>query len=182
MLKDGWQTEVLDFWFSELTPEQWYKKDDAVDRTIVERFGALHHDVAATDNAVLSATRETALAAIIVLDQFARNMFRGSPKSFSGDAKARALANAALSSGFDEPMSNQEKQFLYMPFMHSETLADQDRAVALFEKLGNENSLKFAHLHRDPIAAFGQFPHRNAVLGRPTSPAEAAWIEEHGGF
>jgi uncharacterized protein (DUF924 family) len=182
MLTKDWEKDVLDFWFSELTPEQWYKKDDAVDQAITTRFGALHEAIAATDNADLAATRDTALAAIIALDQFARNMFRGSPKSFAGDAKARALSNAALEAGFDAAMNNSEKQFLYMPFMHSETLADQNRSLALFEALGNENNLKYAKLHREPIFHFGQFPHRNAVLGRPTSPAEQAWIDEHGGF
>lgn len=182
MLADGWEKEVLEFWFQELKPEHWYKKDDELDRTIVERFGALHETVAGTDNSVLTARRETALAAIIVLDQFARNMFRGSPKSFAGDAKARALANAALEAGYDADMNASEKQFTYMPFMHSETLADQNRSVALFETLGNENNLKYARLHRDPIRQFGQFPHRNAIFGRPTSPAEQAWIDEQGGF
>ena len=182
MLTDKWEKGVLDFWFSELTPEQWYKKDDAVDRTITERFGALHAAVATTDNAELAATRDMALAAIIVLDQFARNMFRGSAKSFAGDAKARALSNAALEAEFDQAMNASEKQFLYMPFMHSETLCDQNRSVALFEALGNENSLKYARMHREPIRLFGQFPHRNAMLDRPTSPAEQAWIDEHGGF
>ncbi|WP_370319874.1 DUF924 family protein [Oricola sp.] len=178
----GWEKDVLGFWFSELTPEQWYKKDDDVDATIVQRFGALHEAIAGTDNAELQKSRGTALAAIIVLDQFARNMFRGSAKSFAGDAKARALSNAALEAGFDASMNDDEKQFLYMPFMHSETLADQNRSVALFEALGRENNLKYARLHRDPIRLFGQFPHRNAMLGRPTSPAEQAWIDEHGGF
>jgi uncharacterized protein (DUF924 family) len=117
-----------------------------------------------------------------VLDQFARNMFRGSPKSFAGDAKARALANATIAAGHEAAMTDDERQFLYMPFMHSETLADQDRSVELFTKLGRENNLKYAKLHRDPILAFCQFPHRNAILGRPTSPAEQAWIDEHGGF
>ena len=178
----SWAKDVLDFWFRDLTPKQWYTKDDAVDRTIVEQFGALHETIAATDNAELAASRETALAAIIVLDQFARNMFRGSPKSFAGDAKARALANATIAAGHEAAMTDDERQFLYMPFMHSETLADQDRSVELFTKLGRENNLKYAKLHRDPILAFGQFPHRNAILGRPTSPAEQAWIDEHGGF
>jgi len=182
MLTEGWERNVLGFWFSELTPEQWYKKDEELDRTITERFGALHDTIMASDNSALAATRQTTLAAIIVLDQLARNMFRGSAQSFSGDAKARALANAALEAGFDKPMTGDEKQFLYMPFMHSETLADQDRSVALFEALGREEALKYAKAHREPIRAFGQFPHRNAVLDRPTSPSEQAWIEEHGGF
>jgi uncharacterized protein (DUF924 family) len=182
MLTEGWEKGILDFWFSELKPEQWYATDEELDRTITERFGALHDEIAATDNTDLEATRETALAAIIVLDQFARNMFRGSPKSFAGDAKARAIANSALDAGLDAAMNDDEKQFLYMPFMHSETLADQDRSVALFAKLGREEALKYAKLHRDPIKAFGQFPHRNTIFGRPTSPAEQAWIDEHGGF
>ncbi len=182
MLTEGWEKNVLGFWFGELTPKQWYAKDDEIDRTITDRFGALHDTIMATNNADLSATRDTALAAIIVLDQLARNMFRGSAQSFSGDCKARALANAALEAGFEGEMNDDQKQFLYMPFMHSETLADQDRSVALFEKLGREEALKYARLHREPIKAFGQFPHRNAILDRPTSPSEQAWIEEHGGF
>ncbi|QKV20665.1 DUF924 domain-containing protein [Oricola thermophila] len=181
-MTDGWEKNVLEFWFTELTPDQWYRRDDRLDETIAGRFGALHEAVAATDNDKLLATPRTALAAIIVLDQFSRNMFRGSPKSFATDAKARAIANAVLDAGGDEGMSDDEKQFLYMPFMHSETLADQDRSVALFATLGRAESLKYAKAHRGPIKAFGQFPHRNAVLGRPTSPAEMAWIEEHGGF
>ncbi|GAB4352392.1 MAG: DUF924 family protein [Oricola sp.] len=182
MLTEGWETNVLGFWFRDLAPEQWFGTDEELDRRITDRFGALHDTIAATDNAVLCASGETALAAIIVLDQFARNMFRGSAKSFAGDAKARAIANAALEAGYDAAMSGDEKQFLYMPFMHSETLADQDRSVELFTALGREEALKFAKLHREPIKAFGQFPHRNAILGRPTSPAERAWIDEHGGF
>jgi len=178
----GWAKDVLDFWFHELKPEQWYRKDDGLDKAIVDRFGALHETLLATDNTELQMTPASALAAIIVFDQFSRNMFRGSPKSFAADAKARALANAAIEAGCEATMSDDERQFLYMPFMHSETLADQDRSVELFASLGRDNALKYAHLHRDPIKAFGQFPHRNAVLGRPTSPAEKAWIEEHGGF
>ncbi|MFZ2099757.1 MAG: DUF924 family protein, partial [Oricola sp.] len=181
MHDSDWQKDVLDFWFHELTPAQWYTRDEALDRTIVTRFGAVHEAVAATDNSDLTGSPTAALAAIVVLDQFARNMFRGTPKSFAGDAKARAIANAAIEAGHDAAMNDDERQFLYMPFMHSETLADQDRSVELFEKLGRENSLKYARLHRDPIRAFGQFPHRNAILGRPTSPAEQAWIDEHGG-
>lgn len=179
---DDWTDDVLKFWFEELSPEQWYKRDDAVDAQIRARFASAHETVRAMPVTTLTATPHTALAAIIVLDQFSRNMFRDSPRAFESDAKALEVAGAAIDGGLDQDMSVDERQFVYMPFMHSEALADQDRCIALFETLGKDEPLKYAHLHRDVIVKFGRFPHRNTVLGRTTTEAEQAHLDEHGGF
>lgn len=177
-----WSETVLDFWFGELTQEQWFRKDAAVDATITARFMATYQTARAEPVAALATSPRAALAAVIVLDQFPRNMFRDSPRAFESDAKALAVADAALSAGHDTALSEDERHFLYMPFMHSEDLAHQERCVALFEALGKEQGIKYAKLHRDVIARFGRFPHRNAVLGRQTTEAEKAHLDEHGGF
>ena len=177
-----WSQAVLDFWFGELTQEQWFKKDAAVDAAITSRFMATYQTVRAEPEPALAQTPRTTLAAVIVLDQFPRNMFRDSPRAFESDETALAVAEAALAAGHDATLSEDERHFVYMPFMHSEDLAHQDRCVALFEALGKEQGIKYAKLHRDVIARFGRFPHRNAVLGRQTSEAEQAHLDEHGGF
>ena len=125
---------------------------------------------------------QTALAAIIVLDQFPRNMFRGTPRAFAADAQALALSRHAVDQKFDSAFPPERKQFLYMPLMHSEALADQERSVALFEALGDENSLRFAREHRDIVARFGRIPHRNKVLSRMSSQAEEAFLAAHEGY
>jgi uncharacterized protein (DUF924 family) len=181
-MKDGWQDEVLDFWFMTLESAQWFKKDDAVDAAISERFGALHEEIAQTNNDALLASPKTALAAIIVLDQFSRNMFRGSPKAFATDAKARDIADRIVDAGQDDEMTEDERFFVYMPFMHVEDIAGQEKCVELFEKLGKEDGVKYAKLHRDVIAKFGRFPHRNEVLGRETTAEEQAYLDDGGGF
>ena len=179
---DDWDRAVLDFWFEELASEQWFKKDDAVDRAIVDRFGATYEAVRGMDTGTLLATPERALAAVIVLDQFPRNMFRDDPRTFESDARALELADKTLAAGLDRGMDRDQRHFMCMPFMHSETLADQDRAIGLFEAIGNEDGVKYAKLHRDVIVKFGRFPHRNAVLGRETTPEEQAHLDAHGGF
>lgn len=177
-----WSDAVLDYWFTELTKEQWFKKDAAVDAAITERFSETYEALRSVPDSMLTEDPRTALAAIIVLDQFPRNMFRDSPRAFESDAKAVAVAEAALTAGHDAGLSDAERHFMYMPFMHSEKLADQDRCIALFEALGADDPLKFAHLHRDIIVKFGRFPHRNAVLGRGTTEDEQSHLDEHGGF
>ncbi|TCD16453.1 DUF924 family protein [Oricola cellulosilytica] len=182
MTQENWEKDVLDFWFDELEAEQWFKKDEALDKTIVERFGALHTKIAEMPVADLARTPRRALAAIIVLDQFSRNMFRGSAKSFASDAKARDLAATVIAAGDDADMTVNERHFLYMPYMHSETLDDQDRSCDLFRKLGKENGITYAEKHRDVIKQFGRFPHRNDVLGRETTGEEQRWLDDGGGF
>ena len=171
---------VLAFWFGEAAPRQWFARDDAFDATIRERFGALHEGLAKGVPAQWLGDPASRLAAVIVLDQFSRNLHRGSPASYAQDEAALALARMAVARGDDGPLQPVERQFLYMPFMHSETLADQDECVRLMEGLGLEDALDAARRHRAIIARFGRFPHRNAVLGRETTPEEEAFLKEPG--
>lgn len=170
---------VLSFW-RDAGYERWFKRDDAFDAEVRSRFGELWQ--AAADSALDDwQTRDDgALALTIVLDQFPRNLFRGDPRAFSTDAKALYVARAALDRGADKRVDATLRQFLYLPFMHSEVLADQDRSVALYEALGEADQLKYAHIHRDIIARFGRFPHRNFVLQRTTTPDEQAYLDADG--
>ncbi|WP_421854465.1 DUF924 family protein [Oricola sp.] len=182
MSEEAWVGDVLDFWFEELEPKQWFVKDEALDATIIERFSELYETLAATDNDAISASPRQALAAVIVFDQFARNMFRGSPKTFACDPKALALAERLIADGSAEALSRDERYFLMMPFMHSEDLGAQERCVELFAAHGSDQGLKYAKLHRDVIERFGRFPHRNGMLGRETTPEEQAYLDDGGGF
>ena len=169
----AWQDEVLGFWFA-LTREQWWKADPALDSAIRERFLALWETERENlPQAFLGSARD-AIAAIILFDQFPRNMFRGHADQFSTDPLALAVAKGAVDRGLDEAMSPAERGFLYMPFQHSEELADQQRSVALFTALGDAEQLRFATLHHDVIARFGRFPHRNIMLGRQSRADELA--------
>jgi uncharacterized protein (DUF924 family) len=172
--------EVLDFWFG-VDPKKWYSKDDAFDAAIRERFLTTYEAGAAGRMADWEAMPESALALVIVLDQFSRNMFRGSPRTFAADALALAVAKRAVARGFDQKLQLPQRNFFYLPFMHSENLADQEICVALSRQNSDENTLKFAQLHADIIRRFGRFPHRNTLLGRSTTPAEQAFLDA-GGF
>lgn len=174
----SWVAEVLHYWFEELTLEECFKKSDAIDATIRTRFGALHAQLAANDGTIRTEAPRELLAAIIVFDQFSRNLFRGSPHAFATDPIARRLARAALADGFDQAMSKRERMFVYLPFEHSENAADQEQSVALFALLGDENLDKYALAHKVIIDRFGRFPHRNAVLGRVSTPEEIAFLNE----
>lgn len=183
-------TDVLRFWF-EPTPGEngpgrivWFKRDDAFDRAIIQRFAATYD---AARRGALDAWHGDAdgtLALIIVLDQFPRNMFRDGPEAFATDAPARAVAGHALAAGFDMVLPPVQRWFAYLPFMHSELLADQERCVALFAPLQNDpvvgSAYGFAIRHRDVIARFGRFPHRNAALARQSTPDEIAFLREPG--
>ena len=169
--------QILDFWFGELQPEAWFTRNEAVDRTIAERFADLHHRLAGAVPQEAFEQPRAALAAIILFDQFPRNMFRGTPRAFETDDLAAQLSRNALDNGFDQDFGQAEKQFLFMPLMHSEVLGDQERCVMLFEGLGDEESLRYAVDHRNIIARFGRFPHRNSILGREATPDEAAFLE-----
>lgn len=182
MVKAGWHEDVLKFWFTELTPEDWYSGKPETDVLVRERFGALHNELKASPPPEVETDPRAALAAVIVFDQFPRNIYRRQPDAFSSDDLALRIARDALDKGFDTSMTNAEKQFLYMPFMHSEVLSDQERCVDLFKSLDNEEGLKYALDHLDIIARFGRFPHRNRVLGRTTTEAEAAFLEGHEGY
>lgn len=174
--------EILDFWFSPEVSQNWFVRSDDLDAKIKLNFAEAHRKAQAGELDHWTKTPEGALAVIILLDQFSRNMFRGSPHSFASDAKALAIAKYALAEGFDKNYNDQQKQFLYLPFMHSENIADQDMSITLYEKLGNDSALDFAHQHRDIIAKFGRYPHRNAVLSRVSTAEELEFLKTHSGF
>jgi uncharacterized protein (DUF924 family)/TolB-like protein/class 3 adenylate cyclase len=176
----AWVGEVLRFWLVECTPEQWFGKDAAFDESLRARFGPLHARLAAGQEPASADTARGALAAVIVLDQFSRNLHRGDARAFASDIRARELARAALDRGHDAGMSPTERLFLYLPFEHSEALADQHRCVALFEALGVADWTDAAIAHRNLIARFGRFPHRNAVLGRASTPEELDALAQPG--
>ena len=169
---------VLDFWFNDIEPNQWFEKNIDFDNRIKERFGLLHQQAIQGE---LSAWRDSpkgALAEIIVLDQFSRNIFRDQPESFAADPMALALAQVAISKGFDQELSLSERSFLYMPYMHSESAVIHEEAVTLFRDLGIVNNLDFELKHKKIVDRFGRYPHRNAILGRQSSAEELAFLEE----
>ncbi len=172
--------DILNFWFEEIQPEQWWKKDNAFDLLITERFSQVHFMATRCELFEWRATAKGRLAEIIVLDQFSRNMFRGSPQSFAYDSLALALAQEAIAAGAEGQLSQIERNFLYMPFMHSESLKIHDVAMELFTKNGIENSLDYEIRHRKIIEQFGRFPHRNAVLGRISTVEEIEFLKQPG--
>jgi uncharacterized protein (DUF924 family) len=172
-----WVREVLDFWFGELGPRQWFSKSAELDARIRTRFGALHAQLLATHAAGVEGLRPVQ-AAVLVLDQFSRNLYREDARAFAGDASARRLARMAIDAGADVPLPPEQRMFLYLPFEHSEALADQDLSLRLYQRLGNEEWTRYARAHHDLIARFGRFPHRNALLGRESTPEEIAAMAE----
>mgnify|MGYP003624128767 CR=1 FL=1 len=164
--------DVLDFWFNDIEPKQWFQKDTVFDNKIKEQFGILHQQAIQGE---LSAWRDSpkgALAEIIVLDQFSRNIYRDQPESFAADPMALALAQVAIHNYFDKELSQSERSFLYMPFMHSESAVIHEEAVNLFRDLGIVNNLDFELKHKKIVDRFGRYPHRNIILGRTSSPEE----------
>ncbi len=175
--------QVIAFW-REAGPDKWYAKDDTFDAAIRERFEDLHHSAARGELADWAADWRGALALLILLDQFPRNMFRGSAHSFATDPLARSETETALAAELDQQCPAELRVFFYMPLEHSEALADQDRCVALCEALDQASGsewAKWSRLHRDIIARFGRFPHRNACLGRTSSADELEFLAD-GGF
>ena len=168
----GWAEEIRAWWFA-LRPEQWWR-DVSLDREIEERFAALYEEKRALPAESFLGSAEEALAAVLLFDQFPRNMFRGHADQFSTDLLALQIAKGAIDRGHDEALTPVERSFLYMPFQHSEDLDDQQRAVLLFTALGDPEQLRFARLHHDIVERFGRFPHRNAILGRQPRPDEIA--------
>ncbi|WP_439496648.1 DUF924 family protein [Bosea sp. (in: a-proteobacteria)] len=172
--------EILAFW-REAGPDKWFAKDDAFDAEIRRRFLEAQQAAAAGRLGAWEDTPEGVYALLILLDQFPRNLYRGTPEAFASDALAVAVAQRALARGFDEQFDNPERRFFYMPFMHSEELADQERCIELSRASGDEDSTRYAIIHRDIIRDFGRFPHRNEVLGRDTTQEERAFLDA-GGF
>lgn len=176
---------VLEFWFGKPgdpgygeARESWFKSTPELDAETRERFGALYEDVAAGKLDGSMDTPNGCLALILVLDQFPRNIFRGSAKAFATDAKALAISKHAIDKRFDVGMTEHEKTFLYMPFQHSEDLADHQRSVEIFSTLETKETFEFAKAHRAVIEQFGRYPHRNKVLGRTNTPAEEEYLKD----
>jgi uncharacterized protein (DUF924 family) len=174
----AWVDDVLRFWFTELTYEQCFEKNDDVDRQIDSRFRAVHERLAADAGSIDTTVPRELLAAIVVFDQFPRNLFRGTARAFATDPVARRLANAAIDSGVDKTMAKRERVFVYLPFEHSEDAADQVRSVALLGALGDPELDKYALAHKVIIDRFGRFPHRNVALGRVSTQDEIAFLKE----
>lgn len=173
-------TEILEFWFEEIDPSQWWVKDESFDELIRQRFLETHKKAVACELYEWRKTSLGALAEIIVLDQFSRNMFRDKPESFAYDSIALALSQSAIASGFDSELSPEKRSFLYMPFMHSESLVIHSVAESLFLELGNESAIEFENKHKAIIEQFGRYPHRNKILGRVSTPKEEAFLRQPG--
>lgn len=171
---------VLDFWFEALTPAQWFKKDPEVDRMILQRFGELHLQAAQCECYAWRQTAQGRLAEIIVLDQFSRNIYRDDPRAFASDPLALALAQEAVAVAADAELTSEQRVFVYMPYMHSESPAIHEVAMPLFDQPGLENNLDFEVRHKAIIDRFGRYPHRNALLGRASTDEELAFLKEPG--
>jgi uncharacterized protein (DUF924 family) len=171
---------VLLFW-RQAGPERWFKRDESFDLIIRSRFMAIHEAAARGEFAAFEESPEGSLALVILLDQFPRNMFRDSAHAFATDPLARAVASRALARQSDRAIDQTLRPVLYLPFMHSELSADQDRSMMLYEAFGDMELLRYAVIHRDIILRFGRFPHRNQAMGRDTTPAEQEFLDG-GGF
>lgn len=171
---------ILQFWFEQTQPAQWWKKDPAFDQLIRKRFGGWLQAARRGALAEWATHAQGALALVILLDQFSRNIFRDKAEAFAADDQALSVARHAVDSGWDQSLNNTQKHFLYMPFMHSESLAVHDRALQLFSALEGEDPAAFERRHRDIIERFGRYPHRNEALGRVSTAEELAFLKEPG--
>lgn len=171
-------SNVLKFWFEEIEPSKWWVKDKAFDELIVQRFADLHASANRGELFEWRATPHGRLAEVIVLDQFSRNMFRDRPESFASDPMALALSQEAIAGEADQSLTDIQRSFLYMPFMHSESAVIHERAVALYTANGVESNLKFELKHKAIIDKFGRYPHRNDILGRESTKAEIEFLKQ----
>jgi uncharacterized protein (DUF924 family) len=172
-LSEDWCADVLKFWFG-LKPDQWWDGGGELDHRISQDFLKLWNEKRKLPADAFLADPPTALAAVILFDQFPRNMFRGHADAYSTDPLALAIAKEAVTRGLDEELAPATRKFLYMPFQHSENLDDQNRGVLLFTQSGDDQQLGYSKHHRDVIERFGRFPHRNSILGRASRPGETA--------
>ncbi len=171
---------VLSFWFTETSPKQWWKVDTAFDAEVRRRFGTLHHSAQLGELWEWRKQPRGRLAEIIVLDQFSRNMFRGTPQAFASDAMALALAQEAVAGGHDASLAPKERGFLYMPYQHSESRKVQQESVRLFKALDAAEQYDFALRHKAIVDRFGRFPHRNDILGRQSTNEELEFLKQPG--
>ncbi|MEL7303783.1 MAG: DUF924 family protein [Pseudomonadota bacterium] len=176
----AWADEVHGFWFGELEKQNWFQTSADVDRQVADRFTGLYRTLKTRTPDTFVTLPRVALSGIIVLDQFPRNLFRDSPEAFATDALALGIAKGATDAGLDRGLTVDERLFMYLPFEHSEDMADQNEAVRLVSALGDDVYTDFAEKHRDVVARFGRFPHRNDVLGRQSTPEEKAFLADHG--
>ncbi|MFA5898502.1 MAG: DUF924 family protein [Hyphomicrobium sp.] len=176
----AWVEDVLRFWFDELDRKAWFLKDEAIDAACRERFAPLIDEINARpiEDAISSA--DHALATVLVLDQFTRNIYRDTPRSFAYDELARCISRLVIAIGLDQRIPPDRRIFLYLPFEHSEALADQLRSVELISALGDDEYTRYAKAHLAVIERFGRFPHRNAILARPSTDEEIAFLQEPG--
>jgi uncharacterized protein (DUF924 family) len=175
-----WVSQVLDFWFLEVGEQFWFTASSHVDEQIRRRFLAVHEQILRSDACRLTGP-SSLLAGIVVLDQFSRNIFRGTPRAFAADPVARRLAQQVISLGLDVVMTPAQRYFVYLPFEHSEDSEHQALAVRLIEQLGNESWTRYARAHQQVIERFRRFVHRNAILGRTSSPDELKFLQESKG-
>jgi len=172
--------EILDFWFHEIEPRDWWVKDPDFDSMMQARFGVTLNAASQGELWTWRKTPIGCLAEVIVLDQFSRNIHRDTPHAFGNDGMALALAQTAVEAGVDDALSTEQRLFLYMPYMHSESSAIHEQAVLLFSQPGLEENLGYEHKHKVIIDRFGRYPHRNHILGRESTPAELSFLEEPG--
>jgi uncharacterized protein (DUF924 family) len=173
--------EVIGFWRA-AGPERWFTRDDAFDETCRQRFLLTHEAAARNDLNEWELSAEGALALCLLLDQFPRNMFRGTRRAYQTDPVALMVADRAIERGYDKAVAPEFRRFFYLPFSHSEDRGDQERAAALAEGFGDPEVIKWARHHRDIVARFGRFPHRNAILGRASTAEERAFLASEGAF
>lgn len=170
--------DILDFWFSELSNEQWFAKDLSLDQKINQRFGGLLHATTQCENHKWRATPRGRLAEIIILDQFSRNIYRNDKRAFTQDSMALALSQEAIALGYDKALPSAQKAFLYMPFMHSESKYIHELALPLFSQPGLEKNLEFELKHKNIIDRFDRYPHRNLILGRTSTAEEIEFLKQ----
>ena len=173
---------LIDFWFSEEASKHWFNSTHEFDQRLLADYGTVWQQAKEGQLQQWEETAIGSLALVILLDQIPLNIFRGKPDSFSTEAQSIVVARAAIGQGFDTELSVPQKSFLYMPFMHSENIKDQALALQLFDKPGLEDNLRFSKHHHDIVARFGRFPHRNAILGRDSSPDEIAYLNSKEAF
>ena len=174
--------EILDFWFSDEVRKLWFNSTPEFDASLTERYSDVWEQACKGELDHWMKSPEGCLALVIVLDQFPLNMFRGEAQSFASEAQSRDVAQTAIQQNFDRHLEDSMRAFLYMPFMHSENLADQKRALELFDQPGLENNMRFARHHHDIVEKFGRFPHRNAALGRDNTEAETEYLNSKQAF
>ena len=174
--------EIIDFWFADDVRKLWFNSTAEFDRLLCERFEELLKQAARGELDHWMESAEGCLALVIILDQFPLNMFRGSAQSFATEARSRDVARVAIAKGFDQLLAAEQQAFFYMPFQHSEDLADQEMALELFARPGMESHLRFARHHHGIVETYGRFPHRNAVLGRASTAAEIEYLNSKEAF